>query len=284
MTNNSVYENVTAILRDKFENSAKFNETLDNITIFYGRKLLSITKNHFTREIIEKTIEKVIREQYFEGYFRMSDIIKNSGIPAIDLLWELPKGRLRNEVRILLENVYKDIDPDWANNATISNFSLVMLKELEEGFDVVEMIKYEVAAFGAWEAVIEDSRYVYKEDADEFDSKFGNSFDLEFINFQVYMQMEYFSDTYESWNLYKLGKNDQDNIGCGMAQLSLIHNLEGKQQFVLTLNLFNLIHPEEKNGLVDSIVKSITSKLKNSELHIRILHTTEIEYFSFSNS
>lgn len=276
-----VYENVLSKFRYKYENDLDFNNELDDLIIFYGRKLLSLTNVSTTREMIESSIENVIKNQYFHGCYTMTKILADNEIEFDDKTWSLPKGILQNEVRVFINKLFIDIDIefDWADNNVINQFGLQMLKELEFGFDVVEVIKYEVAAFGAYKALLEDPRYKGPQNKATEDMLLGNPFDVEFINFQVFMQAQFYSSEHELWDLFEVGKGIQDNVWCGTAHLSSIPQNNDEKSYILSINLLNTIRPEERMLISESIAKRLPDYITDS-LQIRLYHTTEMEFLT----
>lgn len=280
---NRIFEDVTEKLRLKFEKDSYFNKELDNLTVFYGRKLMALTNKESVHEIIENSINNVIRSQVFEGYYVMTTLLNDKEVEFSDKIWELPKGILRNQVRLMLDKMFEDTDYNWTDNEVSNSFALVMLNEVENGFDIAEIITYEVAVFGAYKAIIDDSRYKGPaKDEKVIEMKLGNPFDLEFINEQVYMEAKHYSDQHEIWDLFILGKPNKENSWCGTAHLSTIPLEKDKEIYILSLNLSNVIRDEEKMQIAEIIAKRLPPEI-TKELQLRLYHTTELQFLGLTS-
>lgn len=282
ITNDAIFNKVTNKLRDKYEQDVYFNQELENLTIFYGRKLLALTSNENVHEIIENTISNVIRSQFFQGYYVMSNILEDEEVEFTDNVWTLPKGIVRNQIRTMLDNLFNDTEYNWIDNDVANSFALVMLNELEKGFEVVEGIKYEVALFGAYKAFLEDSRYSVAPSEKVNDFKLGDPFDLNYINHQVYMEAKHYAEQHEFWDLFLTGKQNQDNSWCGTVHLSTFPTEEDKKFYILSLNLSNVIRDEEKMILAETISKRLPSEITDV-LQIRLYHTTELDFLGLTD-
>lgn len=278
MTNNNTFEKVTNRLRNKFEKDIQFNKELEDLVLFYGRKLLAIAKSSNTKEIIVGTIDNVVRSQYFQGYYIMTTILDEDEMKFPDKTWGLPLGILRNEIPKAIYTIFdNEVNFDWAANEVINEFAAVMIKELENGFDVVESLKYEVAAFGAYKAFLGDPRYKIESNDTKTPALLGNPFDLEFLNFQVFMQAQYYSNEHEIWDMFKMGIKGLQNEWCGNAHLSKFTDVQGNVNYLLSINISNSIRLEEKMILAEKVVKKIPNEILNT-VQIRLYHTDSLEF------
>ncbi|MCM3317953.1 hypothetical protein M3603_15145 [Rummeliibacillus stabekisii] len=280
-TNDAIFNKVTNHLRDKYEKDIFFNQEIEKLTTFYGRKLLALTNNENVHEIIESSISNVINSQLFQGYYVMTNILEDEELDFKDSVWTLSKGLARNHIRLMIDELFKDTEYNWIDNETANAFALVMLNELEKGFEIVEGIKYEVALYGAYKAFIEDSRYKGTTTENATDFKLGDPFDLNYINHQIYMTATNYAEQNEMWDLFLTGRQNQDNIWCGNAHLSTFLNEEDKNFYILSINLSNVIRVEEKMKLAETISKRLPSEITDV-LQIRLYHTTEIEFLGLS--
>lgn len=267
-----IHDNVFDYLKEEFEKE-EFRKEIEDLLFFYGKKLIKFAKNDEQRNVVEKDLEDVVKSAYFQGYYTMRVILEDEETELNSEAWHLPYGFCRNEIPILISNLIEEENPDWMKTNITHDFNMYMLSYMSEAYDVAKSLIREIALYGCYKAFIEDERYQYTPIAgDDNVAALGSVYDVEFLNPQVYQQIQYFSDSNEVRNLF-FWSALQPNAWVGSIHYSKIEDFSLK---LLECSISNLITDEEKLDIVNSLVKHIPSEDK-ANLQIRLYKVSELD-------
>lgn len=263
-------------LQDEFNNNESLRKELEELMIFYGRKLLVFAKNDESRSFIENEIEDVVRSSYYQGYYTMKVILNDNETELLPEAWLASLGVSRNEIPKMLDSLFNDMMQDWFLTDVSHNFSMEVLTNMEPAYDITNSLIKELACYGAFKALIADERYKGSKEF-EFNSTdlyLGNTYDLDFISPQVFKQVQFKSEQHEIWDLF-FWSALRVNSWVGSIHYSLIP-VDDEMIYVLECNLSNLITPDEKLEIAERLVEHLPEEHRN-KVQIRLYSVSELD-------
>ncbi|MDQ0273509.1 hypothetical protein [Cytobacillus purgationiresistens] len=269
-TYNTVYNH----LLEKFNNDIDFQNEIQYLIHFYGKKLMNFTKNDEQKLLVEVSSEKLIKSQFFQGYFIMKTILEDDQMELGEKIWTVNPGIIRNELPILLEQTYSNSVEDWYKTDVGHQVSFELIQVFSDVFDLVKQIRKDISIYGCYKAVIEDPRYSGFNETSEHQFLLGDPMDLDFLNPQVYMQAEFITEEQEFWDLYNWSSS-QNSVSkwIGSIQLSSIPQDNDSFFYLIQFTLSNTILEEEKQGIIQKVHKRLPQD---------VLSTLQIRYYSAS--
>lgn len=263
-------------LQNEFNNNESFRKELEELIIFYGRKLLVFAKTEEKQLFIENEIEDVVRSSYYQGYYTMKVILNDEETELLPETWLSSIGVSRNEIPIMLENLFKDMMQDWFLTDVSHHFTMDILTNMEPAYEITNSMIKELACYGAFKALIEDERFKGSTEFDFNTSELylGDTYDLDFVSPQVFKQVQFKAEQHEIWDLF-FWSAVQENSWVGSVHYSLIP-VEDETIYVLECNLSNLITPDEKSEIVEKLIKHLSDEQRN-KLQIRLYSVSELD-------
>lgn len=193
---------IVQLLQKRYQQDENFKQEINDVNQYYGQKIIHFAKEKEDQRYIEEHILEVVSEQFFLGYYLMSQITNDSSFSLDNGAWSLHKGFVRNAVYPLLENVMQDSEVQWQRTDTEKQFAKRIISNVHEAYDVLVQLRKDVLALGAYYAFIESPRY-QEPVAAEHPCKLASPVDLTFLNPQVFMQVQEISENVEQWTLYQ---------------------------------------------------------------------------------
>lgn len=273
MTKNTLAER----LKERHRNDATFREMVENITVFYGRKVMRFAKEPADKEYVEEKMLEVISAQFLQGYFIMENLLSDPDFSLNDSVWGLSKGSLRNAVYPLLEEVMQDSGVQWQQSDVERAFTKRVIDNFYDAYEVMQQLRIDVLTLGAYNSLIEQEQY-QEPQAIEHTLKLGNPFDLNFLNPQVYMQSDYTTETSEKWVLFQ-AEQVKGSQWVGDIQLSNRSMIPGTVQNYLQLSLSVLMDPNDQTDIINKMASQIPDAEKGNtilEVHY-VTHREQLE-------
>lgn len=273
-TQSEVYNHLKA----EYENNEAFRKELDDLYMFYGRKLIQFVKKQEQQEHIENKLGEVVNSLFFQGYYTMKVVLNDEETIISPESWELPAGVIKNEIPMLLKELLQEEKFDWKTEVS-HEFSMDILTYIEAGYETTQKLTKEISEYGAYKAFIEDERYVGDDLAEQSDMLLGSPYDLNFLSPQVYSKAQFYTDQHEIWDLFYWSSVQEDSW-VGTIHLSSIPLAENTL-YLIEFSLSNLLIEPEKLEIVDKVTKSIPSEIR-SNLQIRLYTVNELDILTAS--
>ncbi len=261
-------------LKERIKTDKEFIDELQGIYYFYERKILKHATTDKQNEFVYKQFEDVVFSQFFQGYLIMRAVLSDSEIQADQKVWTMNKGFVRNSIATILSSIFEDENTDWTYTEVGHSFGIQVLDELSTAFDIVKDARTEIAFYGAYKALIEDSRYTGTEIDETMSLRLGTPLDLEFLSPQVFMQAQYSTAQNEIWDLF-LWTAVQKDQWVGSVSVTSIATAE-LPVYLLEIKLNETITLEEKHEITNQIVLRLPEDVREL-LQTRLYHTTDLE-------
>ena len=268
----TVYYQVLETLKKHDVKDEEFVREVDQLHTFYGKKLITTSTTDELVSYIETDLFDLVKSQIFQGYFIMTSILNDTDTQLPSEVWSLNKGIVRNEIPIVLTNVFESAN-DWYRTEIGHKVGMNLVNRFNVEYALIQQIRKDIAMYGAYKAFLDDKRYVHQ-DTRQNEFILGNPLDLTFLNPQIYMQTQFITEEQEIWDLYWWSALNS-NSWVGTVHLSKI---PGEQQtfFLLQITLSETIALHERYEIVDHITSTIPSEIK-SVLQMRVNHVREME-------
>jgi hypothetical protein len=270
-----VYNNVWQHLKDKFDNDLDFQDELHGFFTFYARKFILKAKNTEQQEYIEKNLYDLVKSQFFQGYYVMKVILADQETELPEEIWALNPGIVRNEVPILMDNLYQDNPEQWYQTDVAKSIGMELVKHFDDVYELLRQMRKDIALYGAFKVFIEDDRYQNTQPIKE-EFIFGNPFDLLFLNPQIYMQAQFKTGEQEIWDLYWWSATKQSGAWIGSIQLSSISTNEEQSMYLLQFSISETVVDHEKYEILNTVMEILPDEIK-ALLQTRVLHVREFE-------
>lgn len=261
-------EIVAEALNKRFRKDDEFKRLIQDVNLFYGRKVMSFATEPSDKEFIERHMLEVVSDQFALGYFIMKEILEDPEFQLDDSAWRLGKGYVRNTVYGLLETVMQDSDVHWQQSETERQFTKRVVASFYNAYEVMVQLRKDILSLGAYYAFIESERYQEPTEK-EHGLMLSTPFDLKFLNPQVFMQGEAVFENLEKWSLYQ-AEYVKGAQWVGDIQLTKKERESGEIENHLEIKLSNLIDQNERTDIINQMISKIPA-----EEHSR----TEIQYF-----
>lgn len=273
-TQNEVY----AHLKAEYENNDAFRKDLEELYMFYGRKLLLFAKKEEHKEYIESNFGEVLNSLFYQGYYTMKLILSDKETVITPESWKVPEGVTKNDIPILLKTVLQEEKFDWKTEVS-HEFSMDILTYMEPAYETTQKLTKEISEYGAYRAFIEDERYVGGDSTEQSDMLLGSPYDLNFLSPQVYSKAQFYTDQHEIWDLFYWSAVQEEGW-VGTMHFSTIPVAEN-MLYIIEFSLSNLLIEQEKLDIVAKVTKSIPSEIR-SNLQIRLYNVDELDILTAS--
>lgn len=271
----TIYNQVWHELKDKFDQDPIFTSEIELLLYFYARKFISRSKSNDQTTYIEKNLSDLIKSQFFQGYYVMKSMLLDEETELPEDVWTLNNGIVRNELPILMETIFKDNPSDWYRTDLGQSIGMKIIQEFDDVYDLVLQMRKDVALYGSYKAFIGDVRYQVPEQSNE-NLVFGNPFDLNFINPQIYMQAQFSTNEQEIWDLYFWSSMKQSRVWIGSIHFSIIPANEDQSIYLLQYTISETIAQLESYEILDYLMAKLPSHIKDL-LQTRVYHVRELE-------
>jgi len=245
-------EVIVELLKNRYKTDKDFGKVIDEVSFYYGRKLMSFATETEDQRFVEDKILEVVSDQFFLGYFLMDQILKDPEFELEESYWKLAKGYVRNGIFPMLESIMEGSDVQWQQSAAEKNFTKRVVSKFYDAYDIMVQLRKDVLALGAYFAFIEHPNYKGAEQP-AHSLRLANPFDLTFINPQVFMQPKYATENVEKWGLFQ-AESLKGGQWVGEIQLERRVNPQAEKENYLEIKISNLL---EQNDITDIINKMI---------------------------
>ena len=271
------YTEVYNYFQEQFKNNLEFREEINELYLFYRRKLLLHAKQNHQQDLIEYDFEEVVKSTIFNGYYIMKLILSDKDTVLSDDDWMLNPGTARNEIPKFLKSINNDNALDWKTEIN-HRFSMEVLNSIESAYDLTKSLIREIAEYGAFKAFIEDTRYKGSINSEESSLLLGNSNDLYFLSPQVYTVPSFVTLQHEIWDLFFWSSlNKEDWVGT--VHLSKLPTDEDKLIYLIEFNISDLIMEAEKMEIIEKMVSNLPLEIR-SALQIRLYNVSQLDLVS----
>lgn len=267
------YHEVFQLLKKRFEEDTKFQTEMEDLTYFYGKKIIVLAKNEEQERLIHENFPDLVKSQFFQGYYVMNSMLSDNETEFPKEVWKLNQGIVRNELPILFNKIFKEHTEDWHLTEIGQKLGMKLVQEFDGVYDLVKQIRKDIALYGAYKAFSEDERYSTQKHTDEL--ILGDPFDLIFLNPQVYMQAQFVTTGQEIWDLYTWSSFKHGSSWIGTIQFLTIPNNE-QEFYLLQFTISETILEHEKYEMLKILLDKLPQEIR-AVLQIRIHHTRELE-------
>lgn len=281
MNDLSVYRVKTKIT-ERINEDSKFRDNLNNLYLFYGRKILATCRNESDKKTVTDHIEDLVNNQFLHGYHLVYSLQEKEA-HAFENLLELAPGVLKTNLRTLIERLFVNDDVGnsicWWKNDLTDNYLRLFLNEIIDSFEIVSETMYELALEGAYSALAEQSQYLAENSkGDEIHSIFGNALDAHFFNPEIYALVSYFDETNAIVDLYKIGNANEQDLWVGSVEY---FKLQGNGTSNIIISVSTLVREEEYLLLCEAIIQTMPKRL-TIDSKIRTQRVLEVKYVNYS--
>lgn len=265
------------MLEEKYEKDSSFSKEMDNFATFYGSKFVNTADNEEKRSIAAEIIEDIISSQFFHGYYLQHNLILEDDTKReifLENFWIMTPGNMRNNMGQVME---LNFGKDWFLQKGTESVNLRVLNDIPEAFDVFRTILREASNFGAFKATMDYPLYESLVQPNE-EFVFGSPFELHFLNPQVFLQADAYSNQLELWNVFLADNGQRQTEWAGSVQLSSIPKGSDLMDYILIVSLSNKIREEEKLNIVNSLVEQLPSEIRDA-VQIRVYHLSDLDTY-----
>jgi len=261
-------------LKKQLESDDNFKMEMQRLYFFYERKLLGFVKTEIQNSFIVENFEEVVFSQYFQGYYSMKSILADDETVLNDSVWTMGLGFAKNDIPKFMEKTFLEESIDWTQTAVGHKFGIELLQCIEPAYDIYKQIRVDIANFGAYNAFIDDERYIGVQQDAVSDTLLGTPFDLDFLSPQVYMQAQYFTAQHELWDLF-MWSSVRDDAWVGSVHLSTMPIAE-ELIYLLEIKLSNIITIEEKMDISTQVIGKLSEEIRGV-LQTRLYHVENFD-------
>lgn len=251
-----------------------FKKEMQQLYFFYERKLLGFAKTDMQKHFIAEAFEEVVFSQYFQGYYAMKSILTDEETKLNESVWSMGLGFAKNEVPKFMKEAFEKENIDWTQTEIGHKFGIELLQHIELAYDINKQIRTDIANLGAYNAFIDDERYIGINQGNPSDTLLGNPFDLEFISPQVYMQSQFFTAQHEIWDLFTWS-SFRDDAWVGSVHLSTMPIAE-ELIYLLEIKLSDIITMEEKMDISNKVIGELPEDIRGL-LQTRLYHVEDFD-------
>lgn len=271
----SIDSQVTKILSKKYKEDQEFRQNLDYLYFFYGRKYLHLATDDSQKKYIEDNLFDMIKSQFYQGYYIMREILNDPSIELDEQIWSANKGIIRNELPILMENVFEDSKDTWFLSTLGKKIGMMIMQKINDVYEVIQQTRKDAALYGVYQAFIDDKRYQPKKSNENHSLLLGDPFDLHFLNPQIYMKAQYITDEQEIWDIYTWSTFKGGVKWVGSIQLSKIPS-DIQMIYLLQFTVNEIVSDFEKYEILENALKRLSDEVK-ALTQIRICHAKDLE-------
>ncbi|SPU40612.1 Uncharacterised protein [Lysinibacillus capsici] len=265
------------ILNSKTKKNPAFAKEVEELNLFYSRKFVRAAQGEEKQTIATEIIGDIISAQIFHGFFLQHNLIANEKVgneSFLEAFWENPPGITRNHIGEVMQ---LNFGKDWHLQHGIEKVNVRVLNEIPEAFDIFRDILIESANFGAYKATTESEKYLGTvKHNDEY--LFGSPYDIHFINPQIFIQAQYYSNENEIWDVFSGNTGVKESQWLGTVQLIKIPNAN-EIMYILTVSLSDLINTDEKMQALDLITNKLPKNIRDI-VQIRLYHLSDLDTFT----
>lgn len=265
------------MLNEKFKQDSSFAKEIESFVSFYGTKFVNSAISGEKKAIAAEIIEDVINSQFFHGYYLQYNLILEDDSKReifLENFWIMTPGVMRSNIGRVMELNFGE---NWFLQKGIESVNLRVLNEIPEAFDVFRVILREAANFGAYKATLDYPLYESLVQENE-DFIFGSPFELHFLNPQVFIQAQAFSNQHELWDVFLADNGQSESQWAGSIHLSSIPTGTDLDNYILTVSLSNSISEGEKLGIVNSLCEQLPSEVRNV-VQLRVFHLSDLDTY-----
>lgn len=262
-------------LKNQYEQDIKFQEELESLTFFYGRKFLPYANTDKKIQLVEEDLGDLVKSQFFQGYATMYALLNDRETQMDEKTWTAKKGIIRNEIPLLFDQVFEN--KEWYYTELGHSISMKYIEVFEEVYDLLTQIRKDVALYGAYKAFINDERY--KGDTDKQnvvkDIIVDDIYDIEFLNPQIYIQQQFKTNEQRIYDLRSW--SSLKNAGwVGSIHFSELPVDDSESLYLIEFTLSETIALNERYEIIKKIINKLPEEIRNF-LQIRVYHTRELE-------
>lgn len=265
------------ILNSKTKKNPAFAKEVEELNLFYSRKFVRAAQGEEKQTIASEIIGDIISAQIFHGFFLQHNLIANEKVgneSFLEAFWENPPGITRNHIGEVMQ---LNFGKDWHLQHGIEKVNVRVLNEIPEAFDIFRDILIESANFGAYKATTESEKYLGTvKHNDEY--LLGSPYDIHFINPQIFIQAQYYSNENEIWDVFSGNTGVKESQWLGTVQLIKIPNAN-EIMYILTVSLSDLINTDEKMQALDLITSKLPKHIRDI-VQIRLYHLSDLDTFT----
>ncbi|MDX1806662.1 MAG: hypothetical protein R3267_06530 [Paenisporosarcina sp.] len=277
-TENNVHDQTYNELQRRIQEDEVFRNELTSLLYFYGKKFVTFAKKKEHEQLIETELEKVMHSQFFQGYYVMKEVLADSETQLQDTIWVQPKGVLRNELPVFLDQLFAAEQIDWTRTQEGHAFGMNVLKNFESAYEVAKQFRREIAHIGAYYAFLTEERYVGQPETEE-KMMLGNPFDLTFLNPQVFLQAQAQSAEQELWDMFFWSAH-QSNAWAGSVSYSIFNGGTQPVQ-LLEIKVSTMVTFDEQTDIINMFTEMIPLEHRES-VQIRFYRVEDMEELQFN--
>lgn len=252
-----------AVLEEKMKNDNIFRLKYASLVEFYTKKIMNLV-NKDSLEPLAEEFENVFQAQYFKGYHVMRVLLEDEFFTEDTSVWSWLEGETTIRLPLLLEEVLTQIDStDWDYTDIGYTYSIKILKEINNAYDLIKLARKEIAYLGAIQAFLDDSRYKGGESIDnDMTSHFGRLDDVHFLNPEIYMTISHFEEGKEVWDVRAWGPFNNDEW---MGNVEFHHySMPEGTLYGMNLMLSYLIREDERYSIIGMLHDKLPGEIQQA--------------------
>lgn len=274
-------EVIVELLKNRYKTDKEFERVIDEVSLYYGRKIMSFATETEDQRFVEDKILEVVSDQFFLGYFLMDQIFRDPEFVLEDSYWSLAKGFVRNGIYPMLESMMEESEVQWQQSAAEKNFTKRVVSSFYDAYSIMVQLRKDVLALGAYYAFIENPKYQGAE-LPEHTLRLANPFDLTFINPQVFMQPKYATENVEKWGLFQ-AETVKGGQWVGEIQLERRLTPQAENENYLEIKISNLLEQNDITDIINKMILKIPAE-EHSFTSIQYYLVSEKKDFVLNNS